>query len=104
MPFQPGQSGNLAGKPKGSKHGIKFDVAKILTEIEFVNKHGELQKGFNPFEELAILAATSTKDTVRCDALAELCAYIAPKLKHIEHAADSQNPFTVVLNMGTKKE
>lgn len=89
--FKSGMSGNPRGRPRGSQTKFRFDVTQILKEA-----------GCNPFQILADIAMGSESVHARKDAAAELCSYVAPKLKHIEHAADSTNPFTITLNMGTK--
>jgi uncharacterized protein DUF5681 len=87
--FKPGQSGNPNGRPKGSPNKFKFDVTQILKDA-----------GCNPFQILADIAMGNESAHARTNAATELCSYVAPKLKHIEHAADSESPFTITLNLG----
>jgi len=97
IPFKKGQSGNPNGRPKGAKNKIRFDVAEILKE-----------QGCNPFVVLAQLAlgnadynrGNAVTGYLRKDAAAELCQYVAPKLKSVEHSAGSGDAISVVLNMG----
>ncbi len=101
MPFQKGQSGNLQGRPPGEgKAKYRFDVGKILSELKYVDRNGEEKVGFNPFVELVQLAISSKSDHVRCTALAELTSYVAAKLKSVELTGDSENPFSITLNLG----
>ena len=90
--FKKGISGNPSGKPKGSKKKFRFDVAAILHEMDC-----------NPFQILADLAMDVTKGPrVRREAAADLCGYVAPKLKSMELTTDQEKPFSVVLNIGGK--
>ncbi len=93
MAFKKGVCANPNGRPVGSTKKFRFDVAAILKELDF-----------NPFKKLVELANESPSPHVRFNATAELASYVAPKLKHIEHAADSEAPFTITLNMGPKKD
>lgn len=91
--FQVGDRGNPKGRPKGAKTKFRVDVMKILEE-----------KKCNPFEILVDLAMNSKGKIVRLKAATELCSYIAPKLKHIEHAGDKDQPLSIVLNMMSKSQ
>lgn len=90
--YKPGQSGNPAGRPKGSHNKIRLDVAQILKEAKFC-----------PFLKLIELATTSESTKVQCEATIELCQYVAPKLKSIEITHDEATPmqFNVILNANT---
>lgn len=92
--FQPGQSGNPKGKPLGTKH--KFSKLKALSVAETLDA-----AECNPFQILAELAMNGRSEKVRCEAASELCQYIEPKLKSIEHKGDKENPLKVYLNFGT---
>lgn len=92
-PFKPGQSGNKNGRPKHSKNKFRFDVAEILKK-----------EGCNPFQILADIAMDETKSIhARTTAASELCSYVAPKLKQIEHKGDAESPLMITLNMMPRK-
>lgn len=102
--FEPGKSGNPKGRPPGSKDKYRFEVAKVLQEIEIKNKKGEvIGVGFNPFVNLVNLALNAKSEHVRCMATSELCSYVAPKLKSVELTTDNENPFSITLNLGGSK-
>ena len=91
-PFAPGQSGNKSGRPKFSKNKFRFDVAEILKEHKC-----------NPFQILADIAMDETKSIhARTSAAAELCSYVAPKLKQIEHKGDAESPLQITLHMSPR--
>lgn len=102
MPFKKGQIANPAGRPIGSGTKFRFNVSEILRDLKYIDEKGESKVGFNPFEQLAKLAIYSKSDKVKCEASSELASYVAPKLKHIEHASDAESPFTITLNFGHK--
>jgi hypothetical protein len=99
--FQPGQSGNPAGRRKGSKDKRHYK-AEVWEACEKV--------GVDPFVVLAQIAAgiLETPEGVRekinaylrKEAAAELCQYLKPKLKAIELSSDAENPVQVTMSFG----
>lgn len=84
--FKKGQSGNPNGCPKGLIKKFRFDVAAILKAEDC-----------NPFAILAEIAQESHSVHARVTAAAELCSFVAPKLKSIEHKGDKDAPLKVLL-------
>jgi hypothetical protein len=81
----------------------KYDVAKTLREIEYYTRDGNLCVGFNPFRELVLLCVNAKSEHVRCQGLAELCSYLAPKLKSVEHKGDPDSPFIIKMDFTGNK-
>jgi hypothetical protein len=79
--FQKGQSGNPAGKPKGSKDRRRefYNVIELLQQ----NNH-------NPFQAMIDLAKDPNADAdLRLKANKELGLRAAPPIKAIEHIDDT---------------
>lgn len=99
--FKPGQSGNPGGIPKdgrpkspnGSKKKARLKVQEILDLLDF-----------SPFEELVKIARTARSEKVRCEAIMDLCNYIAPKLRAVEITNESEQPFVINLNFLPSKK
>lgn len=49
--------------------------------------------GLDPFAELAKIAQSSAEEGARLAALRELCQYLEPKKKALEHSGELNNPF-----------
>ncbi len=54
---------------------------------------------------------SSKTDEVNCDAydlvvdlIIDLCSYVAPKLRSVEITQESENPFSITLNLSPKKK
>jgi hypothetical protein len=75
MPFLKGQSGNIHGRPKGSKNIYKAEIEKVFAD-------------YNPLQRLKELSLTTDDDNLRQSCDKELAQYYAPKLKAIEHSGD----------------
>lgn len=54
-------------------------------------------KGLNPFEALIELALNAETDDKKFDRLKEICQYIYPKRKAIEHSTDGENGFKIIV-------
>jgi hypothetical protein len=98
--FKPGQSGNPAGRKKGAKTKKSFYFEAVAACDRL---------GVNPFEILARIASgellkidgvspEKIDAKLRMDAAAELCQYLAPKLKSIEHKGDIGEGFQLFIN------
>lgn len=57
--FQPGQSGNLAGKPKGAKH-LSTHIQDMLNDEAFEVYLQHPTKGYEPFKGAPIKAIVKT--------------------------------------------
>lgn len=91
--FKPGQSGNLAGKPKGIKNKIQYDVAKTLKE-----------NNFDPIIELIEIARDPKSGCrVRLEATMDLLSYVAPKLKSIEISGGGEDLPPIIMNFAGSK-
>jgi len=93
MPFKKGECGNPLGKPVGAsrKKDALMDVAQICKD-----------NNFNPFECLIELATKEgVSDRIRCDAASELAAYLAPKLKCIDHTSEDGSQFMINLRFAS---
>jgi|GEM_PF-6221654 len=99
--FQPGQSGNPAGRKKGlkDKRHYKQEVWEACEKV-----------GIDPFVVLAEIAAGVLKKPdgvpekingyLRKEAAAELCQYLKPKLKSVELRNDPEEPVQFIMNFG----
>jgi len=98
--FKKGQSGNPAGRPKGSKNRIIYDIAEILQ-----------RKKCNPFEILSDIAMGTVEGypklvgiQARREAASDLCQYLLPKLKSVEITSDEfVEGFQMVFNVNKEK-
>lgn len=62
------------GRPKGVPNKMTLDLIAICEA-----------KGINPFEALLEMAMTSEDEGIRMQALKEVCQYVLPKRKAVEH-------------------
>jgi hypothetical protein len=97
--FKPGQSGNPAGRKKGEKNKLTYkrEVWEACVEANV-----------DPFLVLAQIAAGKLETPegtpekinayLRKEAAAELCQYLAPKLKSIEHKGGTGESFQLIIN------
>jgi hypothetical protein len=92
VPFKPGQSGNLKGRPRKT-----VDVREILKSVQYLGDDGVMHTGFDPIRQLAIIGATARSEKVRREACADLAPFLAPKLKSIEHTGDNKAPLSINL-------
>lgn len=87
MTFKAGQSGNLNGRPKGSKNKQTLAVTERLEAL-----------GCDPIEGMAKLAMDEKVDLgIRAQMFKELAQYVAPKRKAVEVQADVGLSFIDVL-------
>ena len=80
--FKPGESGNPAGRAKGSKNKRTLEVMDLCEK-----------KKFKPIEFLIDVAKDENEEMVyRLKAAIEVNGCINPKLKAIEHSGDVGGP------------
>lgn len=91
MPYKKGESGNLKGKPKGSRDKFRPDVAKMFREWDF-----------NPLLELQKIYKATPNDLVKARCCTELAKYFAPQLRSIELSADERALFKFTVNIDHK--
>lgn len=73
-PFKPGQSGNPAGRSKGSKNYKTLAIEEMLEDL-----------GCNPIEGMVELAQdVNTETSIRAKLYCELANYLFPKRKAVE--------------------
>src|SRR5580692_2662178 len=94
--FKKGVSGNPGGVPKEGR----YNVRNIIRDVRIAYKDGRIEKGFNPFIKLAILAATAKSEKVQCEAASELASYLAPKLKSVEVTGEGARPLILNFDFG----
>jgi hypothetical protein len=81
-------SGRKAGTPNKKTQDL----------FEKCEKHG-----VDPFESLLLIARDGEKEETRMQACKELCKYLYPQRKAVEHTTDEQQGFMMVIKDYTKK-
>lgn len=76
-------------KHGGRKKGSVNKRTRALMAVEQLCE----EKGFNPFEAMLELAQTARSQETRLNALKEICKYIQPQKKAIEHSGEISNPY-----------
>lgn len=71
------------GKPRPEGAGRKKGTPNKSTQT-LLDKC--IAKGIDPFEALLELAGTCDRDEIRLGALKEICSYLYPKRKSLEHS------------------
>jgi DNA-binding Xre family transcriptional regulator len=81
MKFEKGHK-KLGGRQKGTLNK-KRNLEELFASM-----------GLDPFSALAEIAANSEKEDIRLSALKELCQYLEPKRKALEHSGEiDTNPY-----------
>jgi hypothetical protein len=92
--FKKGNNANPGGRPKGAKNKVKYEVAQILSDLNYC-----------PFTHLYKMAMDENwGDRERTRAACELAGYVAPKLKAIEISSeDFKEGFNMIFNVNKEK-
>lgn len=77
------------GTPRPESSGRKKGTPNRKTEL-LMEKCERL--GIDPFEALLELTKTA-EDDIRLGALKEICQYLYPKRKSLEHSGEMSNPY-----------
>jgi len=94
MPFQPGQSGNPNGKPKGTKNKVTQDIRKAYEQLIHNNIY-EMSTWLNE------IAAESPERAF--DIIIKLSPFVLPKKQEIS-ADEGFSPIQLVIPPPPKKE
>jgi hypothetical protein len=97
MPFQKGQSGNPAGRPKGSRNKVQEEIKEAFALV-LQNKLGDLD---------VLLTRVAADDPAKAiELLIKLSNRFLPELARTEHTgADGEDLFKdLKFHFGTKKE
>lgn len=70
----------------GRRKGTPNKKTQVLSEICE-------QEGIDPFRALLNMAAKNSDDQIRLGALKEICQYLYPKRKALEHSGAIENPY-----------
>jgi hypothetical protein len=90
MPFQKGQSGNPAGKPKGA---LRKATAKREAEIR--------ASGLAPLDWMLRVLRDESEAPARRDDMAKAAApYVHPKLNAVTHKGDEDHPVVLRWALG----
>lgn len=77
--FQPGESGNKAGKPKGSKNKIQASAKQMIHDI-IIGYHDRFEDGIQKLKPYEF-----------CRVYIELLSYELPKMRSVEVDIESLN-------------
>jgi hypothetical protein len=90
--FQPGQSGNPKGRPKGLKQRLLIQSREDLWA--YIAAKGE---GANPFRRLVDRMMTTTDEAIELACAQTLADRLLPKLKSVEVSGNADHPLRVLL-------
>lgn len=94
MAFQPGQSGNPAGRPKGARN------KRVGVVLDILEKHQ-----YNPVEHLISIAQNEEhSDALRMEAAKAILPYVLPKLRQTQISAAGDQAVSFHLNLAPKIE
>lgn len=83
-------TGKPAGRPKGDEHPHRREARRRLIE---------LYPDWHPLVQMAALAQDETAtEELKFQACREVCSYLMPKLKAIEHTGADGAALTVILS------
>lgn len=82
---------NTSFMPLGKKFGGRTKGTPNKKTVSLQEKCDIV--GLDPFEQMLIIASTADEQNLRFHALKELCQYLYPKRKAIEHSGEISNPY-----------
>lgn len=91
------QKGTPKNPESGRKKGVPNKRSQDLHDICEA-------KGISPFEALLDLASKGEKEETRLGALKEVCQYLWPKKKAVEHSVADEDGFRIIIDNYINKE